>query len=111
MRLILCSAFLLSCSGAGANAVFSTGVALASAAASRSAGGCYASCPTGTACNPKTGYCDEVPCRGLCSSLEECVGWNWFAHCETRRSVVLETTSGPAPKPPDPPPDDSFHPL
>ncbi|NUP12189.1 MAG: hypothetical protein HOW73_39585 [Polyangiaceae bacterium] len=37
------------------------GMAAAGAAASRIAGGCFASCAYGTACNPNTGTCDPVP--------------------------------------------------
>ena len=42
------------------------------AAASRMLGGCIASCPPGTTCNPQTGLCDTLPCRGQCAANEIC---------------------------------------
>ena|SRR6266851_7466034 len=53
-------------------AAVGTAVGLTAAGISRANGGCYASCPTGTTCNGATGFCDELPCRGLCSAEEHC---------------------------------------
>jgi hypothetical protein len=49
-----------------------TGAALAASAANRASGGCWALCTNGTSCNPRTGMCEEMPCRGLCSADEHC---------------------------------------
>lgn len=53
-------------------AVIFTTIAAASSLASRAAGGCYATCPSGTTCNERTGLCDELPCRGACRANERC---------------------------------------
>ncbi len=73
---------LLSCVGHGAaganasaqvaNAAIGTALGLTAAGVSRASGGCYASCPVGTTCNEKTGYCEELPCRGQCGPNEVC---------------------------------------
>ncbi len=57
---------------AAVDAAVGTAIGLAAAGVSRSNGGCYASCPPGTTCNAATGFCDELPCRGLCSAEEHC---------------------------------------
>ena len=49
-----------------------TAAAMGASALQRSAGGCYALCTNGTACNPRTGLCEDVPCRGLCRPDEHC---------------------------------------
>ena len=67
-------------SGQGAAAV---GVALGAgtAAARRAAGECYTPCVPGTACNPQTGLCDELPCRGQCKPSERCDTSGLFPRC------------------------------
>jgi hypothetical protein len=73
--LIGTAAFSLGCAASGAaaaSAVVNTAVAVGASGASRAAGGCYAACPVGTQCNTKTGYCDTIPCRGLCQANEHC---------------------------------------
>jgi len=49
-----------------------TALALGASAAERSAGGCYAMCTNGTACNPRTGLCEVQPCRNQCTAAEHC---------------------------------------
>ena len=49
-----------------------TSLALGSSAANRAAGGCYAVCQQGEACNEKTGLCEALPCRGKCLPTESC---------------------------------------
>ncbi len=49
------------------------GVAGGFSAAARAAGGCYATCTHGTACNPRTGFCDRVASDCLCSPGEICL--------------------------------------
>ncbi len=55
-----------------ANIVIATGTAVAAAAINRSQGGCIAACPVGTTCNAATGFCDTLPCRGMCGVNEVC---------------------------------------
>jgi hypothetical protein len=59
------------------------GVALGvgTAAARRAAGECYTPCVPGTACNPETGLCDELPCRGQCKPSERCDASGLFPRC------------------------------
>jgi hypothetical protein len=74
--LLLCGAGFAGChtgspnTFAGASTI--TALALGSAAAERAAGGCIAMCTTGTACNPKTGLCEVMPCRNQCLASEHC---------------------------------------
>ena len=76
-RLLLVAAIAAGC-GAGTSistavgASTVTGAALAASAANRASGGCWAVCTNGTTCNPRTGLCDDVPCRGLCGAEEHC---------------------------------------
>jgi hypothetical protein len=49
-----------------------SGLAAGSAVAERAAGGCIATCTNGTVCNPKSGLCEVLPCRGRCGSGEHC---------------------------------------
>jgi hypothetical protein len=70
-------ALLMGCvsggSGDVASAVINTTIAVAASGVSRSQGGCYAACPTGTTCDPASGYCVSLPCRGQCKAHEQCV--------------------------------------
>ncbi|MBN1207899.1 MAG: hypothetical protein JXB05_23750 [Myxococcaceae bacterium] len=68
-------------SGGVAEAVIGTTIAVASAGVSRSQGGCYASCPTGTTCDENTGYCVALPCRGQCKAHEQCVESGLQSRC------------------------------
>src|SRR5438270_14087560 len=74
MRCLLLSVMLLAgCSAStavGASTI--TSAALAASAANRAAGGCWAVCTNGTSCNPRTGLCDVLPCRGRCAADEHC---------------------------------------
>lgn len=53
-------------------AVVATALGLGASAVSRATGGCYSQCPTGTACNEKSGFCEVLPCRDLCDEDEKC---------------------------------------
>lgn len=59
-------------SAAVTNAVVNTAIAAVAAGANRAAGGCYSTCPPGTACDVRTGLCEELPCRGKCLGNEVC---------------------------------------
>lgn len=86
--LVLLSSCYGAQSGMVANALLGTAVGIASSGISRASGGCYASCPVGTTCNPDTGYCDELPCRGQCGPGETCQLNGPFSQCV--RSVPVE---------------------
>jgi hypothetical protein len=86
-----------SASGAVANAVLNTAIAASASAASRSHGGCYAACPTGTTCNGATGYCEELPCRGRCAPDETCVEDGLLPHCVRGKPADLAIDKPPAP--------------
>ncbi len=72
-RIALIGLLLSGCTAAtavGASTV--TAAAMGSAIAQRRAGGCYAICTGGTACNANTGLCERMPCDGLCRADEHC---------------------------------------
>ena len=56
----------------GTGAAVSTGAALAASAGARALGGCYAICQQGEVCNARTGFCEVLPCHGLCTGGEKC---------------------------------------
>jgi hypothetical protein len=59
--------------GGVADALVNTAIAATASGVSRANGGCYAACPPGTTCDPNTGYCVTLPCRGRCKAHEQCV--------------------------------------
>ncbi len=87
----------LAVAGAGAgcahgnvgDAILMTGIALASSGVSRALGGCYAACPPGTTCNPATGMCDTLPCRGQCGPGQRCV-LHPVEHCVLEKPAQME---------------------
>lgn len=67
--------FLGGCAAAGgavATAAINTATAATVSAVRRANGECFTPCNPGTACNPSTGYCDPLPCRGQCRFDEKC---------------------------------------
>jgi hypothetical protein len=73
LRGALIALFLSGCAAstlAGASTV--TAAAVGTSALQRSAGGCYAMCTNGTACNARTGLCENLPCLGRCGPDEHC---------------------------------------
>jgi len=54
-------------------AAANAGIAAGFSAATRASGGCYASCTNGTACNPRTGFCDRLASDCVCPSGEICL--------------------------------------
>jgi hypothetical protein len=42
------------------SAAINGALAVGASLGQRAAGGCYATCPPGTACNQRTGYCDSI---------------------------------------------------
>ena len=73
-----------------AAAVVTGAVAVGASAASRASGGCFAVCSYGTVCNPKTGYCDVLPCRGLCTVEQECDVRGPLEKCVPRHAADLK---------------------
>lgn len=76
MRLLLVLLMCCSCTGAAEGLglmAFHVATAAAVGHANREAGGCYAACFPGTTCNPKTGYCEALPCHGHCRPAELCL--------------------------------------
>lgn len=84
---------------AALNAALNTGIAVGASAVSRSQGGCYASCPTGTTCNKTTGYCDPIPCRGECDPFEECIEEKLLYRCVARNPGTGTIIVNPPQKP------------
>jgi hypothetical protein len=82
LRRSCCLAMLLAsgcAGGAGGNGAANAAgvlvnIAIAATASGvrRASGDCYTPCVGGTACNPATGYCEPLPCRGLCGPQERC---------------------------------------
>lgn len=70
--IVLTLAFTLGCSAAGANAVVSTAIGVGVAGARRANGECYTPCTPGNTCNPQSGMCEPLPCRGECQLNESC---------------------------------------
>jgi hypothetical protein len=54
-------------------AILTSAIAVGAAVDRRAEGECYVPCNFGTICNPSTGYCDPLPCRGACAPNEICV--------------------------------------
>ena len=96
MRFLACAlALALSSCAAGTaatvpNAVIGAALAVGAAGVSRASGHCYASCPPGTACNAKTGLCDELPCRGQCNPGEICDTARAVPECVSARMPDLQ---------------------
>jgi hypothetical protein len=94
---------------AAVGAAITTGIAATAAGVSRAQGGCYAACPTGTTCNPATGLCDEIPCRGLCDPAEHCeitaTSWKCMPGREGTPIIEVGRKAGESstPAPTDPP--------
>ena len=57
--------------GAG-GAIANVILGVTAAGISRANGGCYAACSNGTTCDPESGLCVPLPCRGACYADEHC---------------------------------------
>jgi len=61
------------CAGTQAlNAAVNSAIAVGVSADRRTDGECYTWCEKGTKCNPKTGMCEPLTCRGECKKGERC---------------------------------------
>jgi hypothetical protein len=80
-----------------AGAATMTALAAGSAVANRASGGCIAVCTNGTICNPKSGLCQRLPCRGECGADERCeenfTGWKCVqgAHSDVASQAKAST--------------------
>jgi hypothetical protein len=85
-------------------AAINTALAAGASVAQRSAGGCYSTCTHGTVCNPRTGFCDPLPCGGGCQAWELCVETEAAWRCVSgTAAIVTEKEARPAPiRPPVP---------
>jgi hypothetical protein len=93
---------------AGAAAI-NSGLALGTAAAVRSAGGCYAVCTNGTVCNPNTGLCEtpataDVYCQEAPGGGMRCVPLQLGKEHEQRPGNQLPVGVSPATGTVQPPP-------
>src|SRR6516165_4331904 len=61
---------------------------------SRASGGCWANCPVGTTCNPHSGLCEELPCRGQCTADEHCEVTPTGSQCVAGHAPPVEITIG-----------------
>ncbi len=73
-------------------ALMSTAVGIGVAGARRADGDCYTPCVPGTLCNPKTGTCDPLPCRGQCAESERCDESAALPRCVPARDPGLSLT-------------------
>lgn len=89
--LVVLAVMATGCAVSGAavtSAIVNTAIATGASAHSRSQGGCYAACPVGTSCNKETGYCDPMPCRGLCRADEQCDQTGPVERCTPRQAPL-----------------------
>ncbi len=112
--LLLASAFSAcatpAASAAVSAAVVNTAVGVGVAGYERSQGRCVSTCPVGTACVPKTGLCEPLPCRGRCQANERCEQSGLIERCvpasapdlRIETSGAKEKKSEPAPAAPPP---------
>jgi len=85
--------FFSGCSAAGANALLGTAVGATVAGVRRSNGECYTPCNPGHTCNPQSGFCEPVPCRGACLQHEQCEQSPLGERCVPAATATLELRS------------------
>ena len=81
------------------NAALNTSLAVGASAVRRANGQCFTWCEQGTACNPRTGYCEVLPCRGACHEGEHCEGDLLHERCVSDVVKVQGTNAPAAPSP------------
>lgn len=83
------------------SAILNSAIAVGAAAGQRASGGCYADCTNGTACNPRTGYCEPIRAQEACEGGEvgslRCAPA--LAPLGTGRKAEPQTTGGLVPSP------------
>ncbi|MDP3236027.1 MAG: hypothetical protein Q8S33_33460 [Myxococcales bacterium] len=108
LLLVLLLVLDLGCTAAGADAVIGTAIAATAAGVRRSNGECYTPCTPGNVCNPQSGMCDPIPCRGECRSGEQCEQSPLGERCvpaAVTTALEVRRDPGPAPMVTPPPPD------
>lgn len=77
--------------GAGAIAGATTTAAIATGVGAyrMSEGECFTVCARGTTCNRKTGYCDPLPCHGMCRDEERCDDSGLIPKCVPDSSKIF----------------------
>lgn len=99
---LLCLAVAAGCSAAGANAVVNTAIGAAAAGARRANGECYTPCTPGNVCNPASGMCEPLPCRGECQLGESCEQTPTGDRCVPAAAAtpleIRTTSSAPGPR-------------
>lgn len=72
------------------SAVVNTAIAAGVSAQRRAEGACFAVCTNGTACNPRTGFCEPAACGGKCQAWETCVETETgLGHCVASSSPAI----------------------
>ena len=116
MRLapIFCTLAAFACHTGSSNtigaAVLMSSLALGSSAVSRANGGCYAVCQQGESCNQRTGYCEPLPCHGLCRTDESCEEGFFGIKCVPGPAMSFSSQSVPASTTPPKPKSDAAKP-
>jgi hypothetical protein len=101
MRIVigLCALAVASCHTGSSNtiagAAVMTSLALGASAANRAAGGCYAVCQEGEACNESTGLCEVLRCRGKCRADESCEEGFFGIKCIPGPALSVSTGASP----------------
>jgi hypothetical protein len=70
------------------SALINTALAGAVGAQQRAAGGCWATCAYGTACNERSGLCERAACPGGCEAGDTCVESGGAWRCAPTASVA-----------------------
>lgn len=80
-------------------AAVNTAIAAGVSAGRRADGECYSPCGPGTKCNPKTGFCDTLPCRGECQAWQRCDESGVLYKCvdESAPALGIERKKGEKP--------------
>jgi hypothetical protein len=85
------------------NAAINTAIAGGVAVERRHEGECYTPCTPGNVCNPKTGYCEPIPCQGTCREDQTCDASGLVPHCVPNTQLEIKHGAGvQAPPPGDP---------
>ncbi len=82
-------------SGTLVNAAVNTAIGAGASAARRASGHCYTACDEFTRCDPDTGYCVPLPCRGRCHANERCIKDRLSEQCVP----IIEGVSAPGAPP------------
>ena len=86
LAMLVCSGCATAAGGASAaDALLNVAIAAAASGVRRAQGDCYSPCAPGTACNQATGFCEPLPCRGLCGPDQFCEQVGHTEHCVNQK--------------------------